>query len=190
MPDSDRPKGDPLPSSDEAAAAGALTVLAFGGGWLYWSLYGGVRHLTQKVERGWVVRIVTANGVVNPTATAPVGARVSGMIRARHGADRIHCACCGRWSLMPSAEASRANGRRGGRPKEVVSKAEYEVRKAVRKDLRELCQRNEERHVAELERIAQFSPNDNARISAISLLFDRRRGKAAQPHTGEGVWEQ
>jgi HlyD family secretion protein len=66
----------------QAAAAGALAVLAFGGGWLYWSLYGGVRYLTQKVERGSVVRIVTASGVVNPTAAAPLGARVWGMIQA------------------------------------------------------------------------------------------------------------
>ena len=42
-----------------------------------------------------------------------------------------------------SGEASRANGKLGGRPKEVVSKTEYGIRKKVRKDLRELCQCNE-----------------------------------------------
>ena len=65
-------------------AAAALAVLAFGGGWLTWSLHRGTaaHYITQKLERGSVVRTVTASGVVGPTATAPVGARVSGVIQA------------------------------------------------------------------------------------------------------------
>ena len=65
-------------------AAAALAVLAFGGGWLTWSLYRGTaaHYVTQKLERGSVVRTVTASGVISPTATTPVGARVSGVIQA------------------------------------------------------------------------------------------------------------
>ncbi|WP_156964599.1 HAD-IC family P-type ATPase [Methylocapsa aurea] len=65
------------------AAAGAFALLALGSGWLTWSLYGGgVRYLTQKAERGSVVRVVTASGVVNPIAVAPVVAHVPGVIQA------------------------------------------------------------------------------------------------------------
>jgi H+-transporting ATPase len=70
------------------AAAVALVVLAFGGGgggsWLYWSTHrtAAVQYVTQKIELGSIVRTVTASGVVVPTATAPVGARVSGVIQA------------------------------------------------------------------------------------------------------------
>jgi heavy metal translocating P-type ATPase/RND family efflux transporter MFP subunit len=65
-------------------AAFALAVLALGGGWLTWSLHRSTaaHYVTQKLERGPVVRTVTANGIVGPTATAPVGARVSGVIQA------------------------------------------------------------------------------------------------------------
>ena len=65
-------------------AAAALAVLAFGGGWLTWSLYRGTapHYVTQKLERGSVVRTVTASGVISPMATTPVGARVSGVIQA------------------------------------------------------------------------------------------------------------
>jgi cytochrome o ubiquinol oxidase subunit IV len=38
--------------------------------------------MQMQLERGPVVRTVTASGVVGPTATAPVGARVSGVIQA------------------------------------------------------------------------------------------------------------
>ena len=38
--------------------------------------------MQMQLERGSAVRTVTANGVVGPTATAPVGARVSGVIQA------------------------------------------------------------------------------------------------------------
>ena len=68
------------------AAAVALVVLAFGGGggWLYWSTHrtAAVHYVTQKIELGSIVRTVTASGVVVPTATAPIGARVSGVIQA------------------------------------------------------------------------------------------------------------
>jgi len=68
------------------AAAVALVVLAFGGGggWFYWSTHrtATVHYATQKIEFGSIVRTVTASGSVVPTATAPVGARVSGVIQA------------------------------------------------------------------------------------------------------------
>ena len=38
--------------------------------------------MTQKIELGSIVRTVTASGVIVPTATAAVGARVSGVIQA------------------------------------------------------------------------------------------------------------
>ena len=66
------------------AAAVVLVVLAFGGGWLYWSTHrtATVRYATQKIELGSIVRTVTASGGVVPSATALVGARVSGVIQA------------------------------------------------------------------------------------------------------------
>ena len=57
-------------------AAAALVILAFAGGWL------AVHYLTQKVEPLSVVRSLTAGGVVVPTTTAAVGARVPGTIQA------------------------------------------------------------------------------------------------------------
>ena len=65
-------------------AAATLVVVAFGGGWLTWSLYRGTaaHYVTQKIERGTVVRSVTTSGVIGPTASTPVGARVSGVIQA------------------------------------------------------------------------------------------------------------
>ena len=65
-------------------AAAALVVLAFGGGWLAWSLYRGTaaHYVTQKIERGPIVRSVTTSGVIGPTASTPVRARVSGVIQA------------------------------------------------------------------------------------------------------------
>ena len=56
-------------------AAVIAVLLAVGGGWL-------THYVAQKLERSSVVRTVTASGVVVPTATAPIGARVSGMIQA------------------------------------------------------------------------------------------------------------
>ena len=86
------------PAMDEQATAGwlsthwripaatvALAVLAFGGGgWLYWSTHRttAVHYVTQKIELGSIVRTVTASGVVVPTATASIDARVSGVIQA------------------------------------------------------------------------------------------------------------
>ena len=91
-------------------------------------------------------------------------------------------------------EASRANGAKGGRPRGslrgTLPPEEYEARKKARKSLQELCQRREEEHVEVLEAIAE-NPEEpaNARISPISLLFDRGRGKAVQPeqHSGSVV---
>ena len=67
----------------QTAVAGALTLLILGSGWLTWSRYGGggVHYLTQKVERGSVIRAVTVGGVVNPAAMAPVIAQASGSSR-------------------------------------------------------------------------------------------------------------
>jgi biotin carboxyl carrier protein len=61
-----------------------LAILALGGGWLTWSLYRGTaaHYVTQKLERGSVVRTVTASGIVGPKKTASVGAHVSGIIQA------------------------------------------------------------------------------------------------------------
>ena len=82
----------PKPASQSARKDGsgwrmvavALAILAFGGGWLTWSLYRGTvaHYVTQKLERGSVVRIVTASGIVGRTTSTPVGARVSGVIQA------------------------------------------------------------------------------------------------------------
>jgi hypothetical protein len=82
----------PKPASQSARKDGSgwrmvaatLAILALGGGWLTWSLYRGtvVHYVTQKIERASVVHIVTASGIISPTATAPVGIRVSGVIQA------------------------------------------------------------------------------------------------------------
>lgn len=67
------------------SAAAALAVLAVaGGGWFTWSLHRvtAAHYVTQKLDRGSIVRTVTASGVVKPTATAPVGAHASGVIQA------------------------------------------------------------------------------------------------------------
>ena len=63
---------------------GAIVALAFGGGWLYWSLHLGVatHYVTQKVERGSVVRTVNVSGVVNPATSVLVRPHVSGVIEA------------------------------------------------------------------------------------------------------------
>jgi multidrug efflux pump subunit AcrA (membrane-fusion protein) len=74
-----------MPKGWRTAAAAALAVLALGGGWLTWSHYrGGEAHyyVTQELEHGSVVRTVTASGHIGTAATAPVGARVSGVIQA------------------------------------------------------------------------------------------------------------
>ena len=65
-------------------ATAGVVLLAFGGGWLTWSLYRGTaaHYVTQKLERGPVVRTVAASGVIGPTATTRVGVRVSGVINA------------------------------------------------------------------------------------------------------------
>ena len=47
-----------------------------GGGWFTWSLHRvtAAHYVTQKLDRGSIVHTVTASGVVNPTAAAPLGA--------------------------------------------------------------------------------------------------------------------
>ncbi|GEM_PF-105041 len=65
-------------------AMGAIIVLVFAGGWLYWSLPRGAatHYITERVERGPVVRMVTARGTVTPATSVAVRAHVSGVIEA------------------------------------------------------------------------------------------------------------
>jgi HlyD family secretion protein len=71
-----------------ALAFGVLIVLLILAGslWIMANLNHNMASMDQimqmQLERGPVVRTVTARGVVGPTATAPVGARVSGVIHA------------------------------------------------------------------------------------------------------------
>ena len=71
-----------------ALAFGVLIVLLLLAGslWIMANLNHNMASTGQimqmQLERGSVVRTVTASGVVRPTATAPVGARVSGVIQA------------------------------------------------------------------------------------------------------------
>ena len=78
------PQSAPKSSLGWRMPAGALVFLAFAGGWLTWSLHRdtAAHYRTQKVERGSVVRAVSATGAVNPVTAAPVGTHVSGMIQA------------------------------------------------------------------------------------------------------------
>jgi len=58
--------------------AALLVVLVLGGGWAYRSLYlGREGDAPQKIAR-----VVTANGIVNPVATAPIMSQVSGVVQA------------------------------------------------------------------------------------------------------------
>ncbi|MDQ6868518.1 MAG: cytochrome o ubiquinol oxidase subunit IV [Pseudomonadota bacterium] len=71
-----------------ALAFGVLIVLLLltGSLWIMANLNHNMASTDQimemQLERGSVVRTVTASGVVGPTATAPVGARASGVIQA------------------------------------------------------------------------------------------------------------
>ncbi len=71
-----------------ALAFGVLIVLLLLAGslWIMANLNHNMASMDQimqmQLERGSAVRTVTASGVVGPTATAPVGARVSGVIQA------------------------------------------------------------------------------------------------------------
>jgi hypothetical protein len=58
----------------------------------------------------------------------------------------------------------------------------YEAKKKARLSLQERCRQNELEFVETLEHIAKYSTNDNARISAIGMIFDRAQRKAMQPH--------
>ena len=66
--------------------AGVVAILVLGGGWLYWSLQreAATHYITQKVDRGSVIRSVTASGVVGPRSTAQIAAHASGVIQARY----------------------------------------------------------------------------------------------------------
>jgi cytochrome o ubiquinol oxidase subunit IV len=71
-----------------ALAFGVLIVflVLVGSLWIMANLHHNLVPMNQmmqmQLERGPVVRTVTASGVVGPAATAPVGARVSGVIQA------------------------------------------------------------------------------------------------------------
>src|ERR1700724_3213583 len=76
-----------------------------------------------------------------------------------------------------AAEASRANGVLGGRPKGKIPLEEQAARKAVALTLQQRCQLNEMRYIDTLEAIAGCAKTPAAaRIGAISLLLDRGRG--------------
>jgi cytochrome o ubiquinol oxidase subunit IV len=67
-----------------ALAFGVLIVLLLLAGslWIMANLNHNMAPMEMQPERGSVVRAVTASGVVAPTATAPVRARVSGVIQS------------------------------------------------------------------------------------------------------------
>jgi HlyD family secretion protein len=73
-----------------ALAFGVLIVLLILGGslWIMANMNYNLAPMNQmmqmQLESGSVVRTVTARGVIAPTATTPVGARVSGVIQALH----------------------------------------------------------------------------------------------------------
>ncbi len=68
------------------AVAGALIILATAGGVLSWSQLrrGAVHYVTANVERGSIIRTLSATGKVRPINTVPVGAHVAGVIQALH----------------------------------------------------------------------------------------------------------
>jgi len=89
---------------------------------------------------------------------------------------------------MPSPEASRRNGRLGGRhkkPPQLVPEMRATRKRNI--ELRELCKVNDAKHVATLEWLAANSESHSVRIQAIALLWDRGHGKAPQPHDGDGA---
>lgn len=63
-------------------AVGAF-ALALGAGWLVWSLNRGTaaHYVTQKLERGSVIRLVNTSATVSAAETASASARLSGAIR-------------------------------------------------------------------------------------------------------------
>ena len=65
-------------------AAAGVVLLALGGGWLTWSLFRGTgaHYVTQKIERGSVVRSLTSSGTVNSATIVRVEPHVSGVIQA------------------------------------------------------------------------------------------------------------
>src|SRR6202047_2727134 len=79
-----------------ALAFGVLIVLLLLAGslWIMANLNYNLASMGQimqtQLERGPVVRTVTASGVVAPTATAPVGTRVSGVIQALYCDAKMH----------------------------------------------------------------------------------------------------
>lgn len=65
---------------------GVLSVgLAAGGyAWFHGERVASVRYRTAAVERGPLVKTVTATGAINPVVAVPVGSQVSGMIQSLH----------------------------------------------------------------------------------------------------------
>lgn len=93
---------------------------------------------------------------------------------------------------MPQPTTSRQNGKLGGRPKgaSAMHRSIFQARKAVEQakiSLAERCQQHELEYVEVLEGIvSDVKQPANARISAISLILDRGRGKAVQPELHGG----
>lgn len=68
----------------EQTVAIALAILAFGGGWAYWSMHreGAVHYATHKVELGSVIRTAAAAGTVSAANVIPVLASASGAVQS------------------------------------------------------------------------------------------------------------
>jgi hypothetical protein len=84
-------------------------------------------------------------------------------------------------------DARRLNGRKGGRP---VGSTVSPEEKAVRKSLQEMCLELEPEAIEVLRQILLGEKYPaNARLLAVSHVFDRARGKAVQPelHGGEVI---
>ncbi|HUZ91664.1 MAG TPA: efflux RND transporter periplasmic adaptor subunit, partial [Methylocella sp.] len=79
------PRGIPKSSMNRRTMAGALVVLICAGGWLTWMLYNGGagRPVAEYVERAFIGRTVSANGVITAANAVAAEPHVSGVIQAR-----------------------------------------------------------------------------------------------------------
>ena len=119
-------------------AAVIAVLLAVGGGWL-------THYVAQKLERSSVVRTVTASGVVVPTATAPIGARVSAhdsgaLLRRQHKSEGGAALRENRSAPLSNRRGSgqrRSGGSRGSAQRDKVevarAKAAFERHKVMAK---------------------------------------------------------
>src|ERR1700730_6404580 len=74
--------------------------------------------------------------------------------------------------------ANKANAKLGGSPPGRM--------RPIRRDLSERCRVKDMRHVEILEDIAENSPNEGFRLTAIRDLFDRGHGRPRQAIEGSG----